>query len=76
MTILRPGLVGGASDALAGTAGVVVTVVLLVTLVVKELASAVDSPRAVGLGRALNVVILPLLLAFALVVVARLSSMG
>ena len=40
----------------------------------KELVTAVDSPRARAFGRVLNVAIVPLLMAFALIVAVRVAE--
>jgi len=47
---------------------------LFVLLLQKELATASDSPRLKTLGRTLDVAVVPLLMAFAMIVVVRVAE--
>ena len=60
--------------ALAGSVASIGILVLLVLLVQKELASAVVGSRSQTLAKVLNIGILPLLLAFCLVVITRVAE--
>ena len=59
---------------IAGSLAVIGILLLLVLLVQKELASASDQGRAKRLGKMLNVGIIPLLIAFALIVVTKVAD--
>ena len=58
----------------AASLGLIVILTLLALLIQKELVTAVATPRARALGRVLNVAIVPLLMAFALIVVVRVAE--
>ena len=60
-----------AALASAGTLALLGIILLLVFLIQKELATATESRFAVVLGRVLNIAVVPLLLAFAFIVVVR-----
>lgn len=60
--------------ALAGSVALIGILVLLVLLVQKELASAASGTRLQTLTRVLNIGIVPLLIAFCLVVVSRIAE--
>lgn len=60
--------------ALAGAVALIGILVLLILLVQKELAGAAGSNRLRVLARVLNIGIVPLLLAFALVVFSRVAE--
>jgi hypothetical protein len=60
-----------AALASAGTLALFGIILLLIFLVQKELATATESRFAVALGRVLNIVVVPLVLAFAFIVVFR-----
>ena len=54
---------------------IVITVVaLLVFLILKEVLSASDDPRAMAMQRVLNIAIVPLLLSFGFILVVKLSE--
>jgi len=57
--------------AIAGSFAVVGIIVLLVLLVQKELYSSSDSERAKRLSRALNIGIVPLFIAFVMIVISK-----
>jgi hypothetical protein len=60
--------------ALAASLGLVSIVTLLMLLIQKELVTAATGPRAKALGRILNMAIVPLLMAFALIVVVKVAE--
>jgi len=60
--------------ALAGTAALICILVLLSLLVQKELASSSDNARLKRLSRVLNIGIIPLLIAFVLIVATRIAG--
>jgi hypothetical protein len=60
--------------ALAGSVALIGILVLLVLLVQKELSSAANGERYKALSKALNIGIVPLLIAFALVVFSRIAE--
>jgi hypothetical protein len=60
--------------ALAGSVALIGILVLLTLLVQKELASSSDNSRLRMLSQALNIGIIPLLIAFVLIVVARVAD--
>jgi len=60
--------------ALAGSVALIGILVLLALLVQKELASAAVGTRYQALSKALNIGIAPLMIAFALVVFARIAE--
>lgn len=60
--------------ALAGSVALIGILVLLVLLVQKELSSAAAGTRFEALSKALNIGILPLMIAFVMVVVARVAE--
>jgi len=60
--------------ALAASLGLVTIVTLLSLLIQKELVTAATGPRTRALGQALNIAIVPLLIAFALIVVAKVAE--
>jgi hypothetical protein len=62
------------TGALAASLALVSVVILFVLLVQKELVTAADTPRFRALGRTLNVAIVPLLMAFAMIVVTRVAE--
>ena len=57
--------------AMAGSVALIGILVLLILLVQKELASSASGKRVQVLARVLNIGIIPLLIAFGLVVVSR-----
>jgi hypothetical protein len=57
--------------ALAGSLALICALTLVVMLIQKELTTAAESRLSRTLGRALNVGIVPLLIAFVLIVVVR-----
>jgi hypothetical protein len=57
--------------ALAASLGLIAIVVLLILLIQKEVLSASTSARARSLSRALNVAIVPLLMAFGFIAVVK-----
>ena len=60
-----------ATAAIAGSLALIVILVLLSLLIQKELATASDDSRMQRLSQVLNIAILPLLIAFFLIVVFR-----
>lgn len=60
--------------AIAGSVALVAILVLLFLLIQKELASAATGTRSRMLGRVLNIGIIPLLLAFMVVVATRVAD--
>ena len=62
------------TGALAASLALVSVIILFVLLVQKELVTATDTPRFRALGRTLNVAIVPLLMAFAVIVVTRVAE--
>ena len=60
--------------AIAGSVALIGILVLLALLVQKELASAAVGTRFRSLGKALNIGIVPLLIAFALIVSVRVAD--
>jgi hypothetical protein len=60
--------------ALAGSVALIGIMVLLVLLVQKELSSSATGTRYKALSKALNIGIVPLLIAFVLVVVTRIAD--
>ena len=62
------------TGALAASLALVSVVVLFVLLVQKELVTAADTARFKALGRTLDVAIVPLLMAFAMIVVTRVAE--
>lgn len=62
------------TGALAASLALVSVIILFVLLVQKELVTAADPPRFRALGRTLNVAIVPLLMAFAMIVVTRVAE--
>jgi hypothetical protein len=60
--------------ALAGSVALIGILVLLVLLVQKELSSAAVGTRFEALSKHLNIGIVPLMIAFAMVVVARIAE--
>jgi hypothetical protein len=58
----------------AASLALVSVAVLLVLLLQKEVATSADSPRLRALGRTLNVAIVPLLLTFAAILLARIAQ--
>ena len=60
--------------ALAGGAALIGILVLLALLIQKEIASSGGSTRLKKLGQALNIGIIPLVIAFLLIVVTRVSA--
>ena len=60
--------------ALAGSVALIGILVLLVLLVQKELASAAAGSRFKTLGKYLNIGIIPLMIAFVLIVVFRVAE--
>ena len=63
-----------AADPVTVTLGVIAVVLLVTLLIVKEVASASDSPRALRLSRALNVGAVPLCFSFTAITVAKVVS--
>jgi hypothetical protein len=59
---------------LAASLALVSVVVLFVLLVQKELVTAADTSRFRALGRTLDVAVVPLLMAFAMIVVTRVAE--
>jgi uncharacterized membrane protein len=62
------------TGSLAASLGLVAVLTLVVLLVQKELVTANAGPRANTFGQALNVAILPLLMAFALIAIANVAA--
>jgi hypothetical protein len=62
------------TSALAGSVALVGILVLLILLIQKELASSMTSSRSKALVRVLNIGILPLLVAFVLIVFSRVAE--
>ena len=62
------------TGALAASLALVSVIILFVLLVQKELVTAADTPRFRALGRTLDVAIVPLLMAFAMIVVTRVAE--
>lgn len=60
--------------AIAGSLALIGILVLLALLIQKELATAGESTRLRVYSRALNIAIVPLLIAFALIVVSRVAE--
>jgi hypothetical protein len=60
--------------ALAASFGLIVVITLLSLLIQKELVTTADTPRAKALNRALNVAIVPLLMAFLMLAVVRIVT--
>ena len=60
--------------ALAASFGLIVVITLLSLLIQKELVTTADTPRAKALSRALNVAIVPLLMAFLMLAVVRIVT--
>jgi hypothetical protein len=60
--------------ALAGSVALIGIIVLLTLLVQKELTSATTSKRLLALAQVLNVGIVPLMIAFGLLVAARIAE--
>jgi hypothetical protein len=60
--------------ALAGSLALIVILTLLALLVQKELSTGVKGRFATALGRALNIGIVPLLVAFVLIVAAKVAQ--
>jgi len=60
--------------ALAGGAALIGILVLLALLIQKEVATAGDDSRWRKFGQALNIGIVPLIIAFVLIVVSRVSA--
>ncbi|MCB0059867.1 MAG: hypothetical protein KDE45_22670 [Caldilineaceae bacterium] len=60
--------------ALALSVSLIAVVTLLALLIQKEILTAADSPRGRALSRVLNIAIVPLLLAFALIAVVQVSN--
>jgi hypothetical protein len=54
--------------------GLVSVLTLFVLLLQKELATATESPRLKALGRTLDVAVVPLLMAFAMIVAVRVAE--
>lgn len=59
---------------LAGSLGVFTVITLLICLIQKEMIFPNRHPRARGFNKALNVVIIPFLLAFFLIAISKLSE--
>jgi len=59
----------------AASFALVSVVVLFALLLQKEVATSAESPRLKALGRALNVAIVPLLLTFAVILVAKVAQL-
>jgi hypothetical protein len=74
VTTTTVSMITSTTVALAASLGLIGILTLLSLLIQKELVTAVDSPRARAFGRVLNVAIVPLLMAFALVVVVRVAE--
>jgi hypothetical protein len=68
-------IMSNSSDTLSTTLGIIATLLLLVLLVQKEIISALDNPRAKRWADTLNIAIVPLLLAFGLVVAIRFTDL-
>lgn len=60
--------------ALAGALALIGILVLLALLIQKELTTAGDTPRLKMFGQALNIGIVPLLIAFILIVISRVAE--
>ena len=59
---------------IAGSLVIIGILVLLALLVQKELASASDGPRAARLSKLVNIGIAPLLIAFVLVIISKVTQ--
>jgi hypothetical protein len=69
--VTRTIITSDTSDALLTSIGVVVTLLLIVLLVQKELVRAAGGPRSTTWMRTLDIAIAPFLLTFSLIVVMR-----
>jgi hypothetical protein len=60
--------------ALAASFGLIIVITLLSLLIQKELVTTADTPRAKALNQALNIAIVPLLMAFLMLAVVRIVT--